>query len=266
MSETSASIPSGKALGGLYHGVARYRGAVELGWYDFIARFRLSLIGPFWSPIQMALFVAVIVLILKNGLGGGTNYALYVVLGYYAWDFLSSALSEGATHFTAQASLIKNTPVNISYITVRKLSFLFCRSAMNAPIPLIAIFLYGGIVNINTAMLLPAVILYAFFMFSALTVFGVIGAYFRDFHHVMPTISRFLFFTTPIIWQGDAGVRKVISLYNPFSYFIELARAPLNGEIASADAWIVVSVLSLGGFAIALWVQSRFRSRLIYRL
>ncbi len=255
-----------RSVNRLYHAVAKYRAAVELGWYDFIARFRLSLIGPFWSPIQMAVFVAIIVVILRSGLGANTNYALYVALGYYAWDFLSSSLTEGATHFTAQAPLIKNTPVDISHITVRKLSFLFCRSAMNAPIPIIAILFFGGVINFNTLLLLAVPVLYALFMFSTLTIFGVIGAYFRDFAHIMPTVSRFLFFTTPIIWLGDAGVRKIVSDYNPFSYFVELVRAPLNGEIASVKAWIVVSVLAMISFAIAIWVQSRFRSRLIYRL
>lgn len=266
MTDASAAQPPGKPLGRLYHNIARYRGAIELGWYDFIARFRLSLIGPFWSPIQMALFIGIIVLILRAGLGEGTNYPLYVAIGFYAWDFLSSSFNEGAPHFTSQASLIKNTPVDISYITVRKISFLFCRSAMNAPIPIIAIVFFGGELNINTLLLIPTVVFYACFMFSALTIFGVLGAYFRDFHHITPTLSRFLFFTTPIIWQGDVGVRKVISQYNPFSYFIELARAPLSGEIASANAWIIVAILSFGGLGIALWVQSRFRSRLIYRL
>ncbi len=254
------------SLSRLYHGVAKYRAAVELGWYDFIARFRLSLIGPLWSPIQMALFIVLIVVVLRNGLGDNTNYALYVALGYYAWDFLSSSLGEGATHFTYQASLIKNTPVEIPHITVRKLSFLFCRSALNAPIPIIAIIWFGGVINVNTLLILFVPVLYALFMFSTLTVFGVIGAYFRDFAHIMPTMSRFLFFTTPIIWQGDVGVRKVISEYNPFSYFIELVRAPLNGEVASLKAWIVVGAITITAFLISLWVQSRFRSRLIYRL
>ncbi len=266
MSQAPTAEMPNRSVNRLYHAVAKYRAAVELGWYDFIARFRLSLIGPFWSPIQMALFVAIIVIILRNGLGANTNYALYVALGYYAWDFLSSSLSEGATHFTSQAPLIKNTPVEISHITVRKLSFLFCRSAMNAPIPIVAILFFGGVVNFNTLLLLAVPFFYALFMFSTLTVFGVIGAYFRDFAHIMPTLSRFLFFTTPIIWQGDAGVRKLVSEYNPFSYFIELVRAPLSGEIASVKAWTVVSAITAISFVIAILIQSRFRSRLIYRL
>ena len=266
MNQVKTASGSASFVKAFYHGVARYRGAVELGWYDFIARFRLSLLGPFWSPIQMGLFITVIVLVLRNGLGGNTNYALYVALGYYAWDFLSSSLSEGATHFASQAPLIKNTPVDISYVTVRKLSFLFCRSAMNAPIPVIAIFGFGGVGNINTLLLALVPIFYGLFMFSTLTIFGIIGAYFRDFAHIMPTVSRFLFFTTPIIWQGDAGVRKVISDYNPFSYYIELVRAPLNGEVASLKAWIVVSALTFVSFGVAILVQNKFRARLIYRL
>ncbi|MEM8770358.1 MAG: hypothetical protein AAGD92_01800 [Pseudomonadota bacterium] len=251
----------------IYHGLARYRSAVELGWYDFVGRFRRSKIGVLWSPIQMGMFVGVIVLLLRKGLGDGEmSYALYVAIGFYAWDFISVSLTEGATHFTAQAGLIKNTPVSLTHITLRKVSFLFFRSLLNAPIPIIAIVFFGGELGFNLLWLLPAPILYACFTYSCLIVFGVIGAYFVDFSHMTQTVARFLFFTTPIIWQGDVGARKLISDYNPFSYFIEIVRAPLSGNVISPTAWLVVIAASFGGLLLAVWVQTAFRTRLIYRL
>ncbi len=249
------------------HSIAQYRGAVELGWYDFIARFRRSWIGPLWSPIQMGIFVAVLVVIFERGLvGDSTNYVLYLALGFYAWDFVSAALSEGAVHFTSQASLMKNTPVDISYITVRKISFLFCRSALNAPIPIAAVIFFGGEFNMNTWLVLLTPFLFAGFTYGCLVIFGIIGAFFFDFAHLMQTVMRFLFFTTPVIWAGDAGLRKAIADYNPLSYFLEIVRAPFRGEIASPTTWAVVSAASIFAFVIALWMQSAFRTRLIYRL
>lgn len=251
----------------LVHSVAQYRGAVELGWYDFIARFRRSWVGPLWSPIQMGIFVAVLVIIFERGLvDDGTNYVLYLALGFYAWDFVSASLAEGAVHFTSQASLMKNTPVNISYITVRKISFLFCRSALNAPIPIVAVIFFGGELNANTWWILLTPVLFSGFTYGCLVIFGIIGAFFFDFAHLMQTVMRFLFFTTPVIWAGDAGLRKAIADYNPLAYFLEIVRAPFRGEVASPTVWAVVTAASVIAFVVALWMQSAFRTRLIYRL
>ena len=250
-----------------YHAVAQYRGAVELGWYDFVARFRRSWLGPLWSPIQMGFFVAALAVIFERGLvDDGTNYILYLAIGFYAWDFISASITEGAVHFTSQASLMKNTRVDISYITVRKISFLFCRSLLNAPIPIVAVIFFDGVVNVNTALILLAPIVFAGFTYGCLIIFGVIGAFFADFSHLMQTATRFLFFTTPIIWAGDKGIRKAIADFNPLSYFIEFVRAPFRGEIASPTVWIVVSLTSLIALLVAMWVQSAFQTRLVYRL
>lgn len=261
------SPPAQSGFQRAFHSVARYRGALELGWYDFVARFRRSWLGPLWSPIQMALFVAVLVVIFERGdLENGSSYVLYLAVGFYAWDFISASVTEGAVHFTSQASLMKNTRVDISYMTVRKISFIFCRSLLNAPIPIIAVFFFGGVVNANTLMILLAPIVFAGFTYGCLIIFGILGAFFADFGHLTQTATRFLFFTTPIFWYGDVGLRKVISDYNPFSYYIEFVRAPLRGEIASPMVWLVVCASSLLALLIALWTQKQFKTRLVYRL
>ena len=250
-----------------YHRLALYRGAIELGWYDFYARFRGSIIGPFWPPIQMAAFVFMIALLLQRGLGDSVeNYVLYMGLGYYAWDFISTCLTEGSAHFTAQGQLIKNLPISISQITVRKISFLMCRAALNAPIPIVLIIFFGGQISFNVLFLVPVVILYVMLAYSCLTIFGIIGAYLRDFTILMQTVTRFAFFCTPIIWQADAGFRKVISSYNPISYYLEILRAPLFGEFASIQAWVITAAISVGGFILAWFMQSAFRNQLVYRL
>jgi len=250
----------------VYNGIARYRGAVDLGWYDLVTRFRPSFFGPLWATFQLALWVGSLSLIFYGVLGDDFGqYAIYIGIGIYAWDFLSSTLIEGPSHFTSQRKLIKNVPVDISYLTVRKISFLLFRSLFQLPVPIFLILFFSKDITIGPLLLLlPVAILFTCFTYACLIIFGVIGAYFRDFSFLMQSVVRFLFFATPIIWRGDTGIRKIISVYNPFSYFLELMRAPIEGNIASPLAWTIVCTLSLGGMCIALWVQNAFRNRLIY--
>lgn len=257
-----------QSLARAYSAVARYRGAVELGWFDFTTRFRRSFFGPLWATFQLGLWIASLAIIFHEALGEQfASYVIYVGLGLYIWDYLSASLIEGPSHFTSQAELIKNVPVDLSYITVRKISFLLIRSLFQLPIPIFLILIYGDIAKPTLLFLLaPIPILLAAFTYACLIILGMLSAQFRDIPFLMPSIVRFFFFTSPIIWRGDTGVRKVISDYNPFAYFLELLRAPIEGRAPLISAWVIVSVISFGGFALALWVQSAYRNRLIYLL
>jgi len=253
------------AMPALFHQVARYRSAVELGWFDFVTMFRRSFFGPLWTLFQIAAWTATITLMFGDRLGIGIDaYVVYVGTGIYAWDIISSALSEGPRHLSKHADLIKSTRIDLSMLSVRKLSFLIFRSLFQAPVAIIIIILFGGGVDIGVLLLIPAILLYAVNLYAILVVFGFIGVYFRDFDFFMPMLVRFLFFTTPIFWAGDKGVRKFFSTYNPFTYFLELIRAPLQGDYASLNAWLVVGAAAIIGSAAAFLVQLRFRRVVIY--
>ena len=252
---------------GLFHALAQYRGPVELGWYDFITLFRRSFLGPTWATIQMALWIGMITLIFHERLGDDmSEYALYVGLGFYAWDFISWSLSEGPNHLTSKGSILKNLRVDLSAITVRRIAFLFFRGLFQLPVPIFLLLFLSDNLNWNALYVLPVIVIYLANAYAFLTVGGVIGIYFPDFKFIVPTLTRFLFFTTPIFWRGDIGMRKVISDYNPFSYFIELVRAPLSGVAPSLLAWSVAGTITVVGLTAALVLETRFRQQIIYRV
>ncbi len=251
-----------------YSAIAKYRGAVELGWYDFTTRYRRSFFGALWAPFQLTLWIGSLAFIFHDALGEEFNvYVVYLGLGLYMWEYLSSVLNEGPTHFTSQASLIKNVSVDLSYLTVRKIAFLLFRSLVQLPVPIAVILIFGEVTNPALLFyLIPLPLLLAVFTYAGLVILGVLGAQFRDIPFLMPAVVRFFLFTSPILWRGDAGLRKTISVYNPVSYFLELIRAPVEGRAPSSMAWIVVSAISFGALFVAFWVQSRYRNRLIYSL
>ena len=248
--------------------IARYRGPVELGWYDFIARFRRAYFGPLWITFQFALWIGTIALLLHDALGDGfSSYIVYLGVGYFVWEFLSSTIGEGPSHFTARESLLKNIPITLSNLTVRKVTFLFSRSPCQLPVVIIIILVFGDIQRPELLLLLlPLPVFLACFAYAMMVLLGLIGTIYRDTSFLMASIVRFLFFTSPVIWRGDAGMRKTISDYNPLAYFLELARAPIEGRFPPINAWIVVAAASFIGLAVALWVQSAFRNRMVYWL
>ncbi|MEO1251515.1 MAG: ABC transporter permease [Pseudomonadota bacterium] len=247
--------------------VARFRGPVELGWYDFTTVFRRSYLGPIWTPIQLAAWVGTLVLLFSNRLGEGVGeYALYVGIGMFAWEFLSTAIAAGPAFLTGSAGVLRNTPIDISIVTVRRLSMIASKSVFQLPVPIFLIVIFGGAPTWHLFLLAPVAVIFLLNAYSILTILGVLNAFMRDLEFLTPTVMRFLFFATPIFWKGDEGFRKILADYNPFSYFLEIVRATVNGEIASLQTWVVVGVITALCFSLAIWLQQRFRSAIIYRL
>ena len=248
--------------------IARYRGAVELGWHDFHTRFQRTYFGPLWALFQLAIWVGVLSVVLYDALGEDFgSYVVYLAVGFYVWEVLSSALIEGPGHFTSREALLKNIPITLTNLTIRRVSYIFSRSLFQLPVPVLAILFFGGVPDTTLLLLLLVFpIFLTAFIYGTLVIMGLVGAVYRDTIFLNNTIVRFLFFTTPVFWRGDAGVRKVISDYNPISYFLEFVRAPIEGRVPSLLTWTVVAAISFGTLLIGLWAQSRFRNQLIYWL
>ncbi len=248
-----------------YGEVARFRGAVELGWYDFTTSYRRSLIGPFWITIQFCVWIGALTLILHAQLGDSMgSYAMYVALGMLVWEPMVGAMIEGPKHFSQHAQLIKSVPIKLSQLSVRKLAFLLFRAGMTIPVVLALMLISNAPITLSTLLLAPAVILVLMTMYSCIVLFGFIGAYQRDFEFFVPAATRFLFFVTPIIWQANEGIRKTISFFNPFTYYLEIVRGPLLGAPPSLLTWAIVTAISFAGFIAALTVQSFFRKSVIF--
>ena len=241
--------------------------AMELGWHDFVATYRRSFLGPIWLPLQTLVFVIIITLVLGRSFENDSGlYATYVALGLLAWELISGALMEAPRLFAERAGLIKNIPMKLSLLAVRKLVYLLCRVAFIIPLAAIIVALFGKPVGWTALWVLPAIPLLILSAYSVLTIAGFIGVYLRDFHFMMQTILRFLFFMTPIFWYGDQGARSIVARYNPFTYFIEVIRSPIMGTAPSTLAWCVVLSVTVVGLALSALILARFRRAIVFWL
>jgi ABC-type polysaccharide/polyol phosphate export permease len=77
-----------------------------------------------------------------------------------------------------------------------------------------------------------------------------------------------VFFLTPVMFQSDqlpTSGRAAMDL-NPFAALLAVARDPLVGRVPSALEYEFVIGILLFGWAIALLVYGRYRTRITYWL
>jgi homopolymeric O-antigen transport system permease protein len=81
------------------------------------------------------------------------------------------------------------------------------------------------------------------------------------------TAMQMMFLLTPILWRPDqVPGREMLVVFNPFYYFLELIRQPLQGNAPSPLIWAVALAITLVGFVVGLAFFSRFRDRIVYWL
>jgi lipopolysaccharide transport system permease protein len=96
---------------------------------------------------------------------------------------------------------------------------------------------------------------------------GVFCTRFRDIQPIIINLVQIAFFMTPILWKPEVlGNRRWIADLNPAYHFIEIVRAPILGSPLPGWSWVVALGLLPVGFALALSVLYRFRSRVTYWL
>ena len=111
----------------------------------------------------------------------------------------------------------------------------------------------------------PAVFVLLLNGFWMALLLGMLSARFRDIPLVLANAVQVLFFVTPVIWTPNMLPGRALILdLNPFYHLIEILRAPLLGSAPTAENWVAVIVITITGWAAALWFFSAYRWRLAY--
>ena len=254
------------AVADVADGVALWRLWGRLGWNDILQRYRRSLLGPLWLTASMGIMVlalgVVYARILKMALD---DFMPFLCVGLLIWSIISSVLTEAGTLFTGAESYIKQIRLPYSVYVCR---FMWSKTIIFAHNSVI----YLGIViyfklQPGGAVLwaMPGFVL--ILLNGALTglYVGMVSARFRDVPQLIASIVQIIFFMTPIMWKPELlGSRSVLMTFNPFYHLVEIVRAPLLGQVPSAENYIALGLISMANFLLAAVLFVRFRARISY--
>lgn len=243
-----------------------WRLALDGAWMDWRKRYSRSVLGVAWVFVMFAAFVGVKIVVF----GAMSPYELsffaqWLTIGFLLWQFIASSLTDGCTVFIGNERWIKANVYPFS-------SFVFqsvCRNTIQLGVSavfLVLLFLVFPVAD-PVALLWFAPGLFVFLLTAVWIqlLLGVAAARFRDISHLVQTLTRLLFFLSPILWvPGQFGRFGAIAYYNPVTHYLAIIRDPIVGEGVPVTSWIVVGAITVVGCAVSVVLFAAFRRRLVF--
>ena len=236
-------------------------------WQDIQNRYRRSKFGVAWIALTHVMFIAAIV-VFFSGFSDKNNDAFvhYISVGFAVFSFILANITDGGYVFINSKPWLLGTNLPTSvyvYKSVAKSVFTFVIQLLCSVIIISAFGWRPSLtllwLGFAAPLILINVVVLQFFL-------GYLAARFRDVVHIVGALTRFLFFTTPILWVYDesSGLVRQIATLNPLTHYIEIFRSPFLGESPSMLSLNIVFALTIFGILFTSILASKLRSSLPY--
>jgi lipopolysaccharide transport system permease protein len=222
-------------------------------------------LGPLWLLLNYLAFAGTFIFVFRRG-EGIPNYEAYVAVGLLVWFYLMETLTQSVSLFVREEGFIKGTILPLSVYVMRLFTQTLIRSGY-AVIGCLAILLASGFFpQWSWGLSLIGVALILLTAPAAIILFGLMGVFFPDCQFIISNLMRIGMFLTPVFWTytDGGGIRSLFYNWNPFTYFIEIVRAPiLYGELPM-DALGLCLGISLAIWLVALVELGRHRREIVF--
>ena len=233
-----------------------------LTWRDIKVRYKQTVLGAAWAIIQP--FFTMVVFSLFFGRlakipSDGVPYPIFSYAALVPWAFFANGLNKASNSLVGNANLIKKVyfprlAMPIAAVFSGIVDFVL------AFIVLFGMMLYFGIVPTINVIWLPFLL-----MLALITSLGValwlsaMNVQFRDVRYIIPFLTQFWLFATPIAYPSSLLSEPWRTLYgiNPMVGVVEGFRWALLGTETSPGPIIIVSSL----VALALLIGGAFYFR-----
>lgn len=238
--------------------------AFYFAWSDTKARYRRSVLGPFWLVLGTVIGVV--------GLGylWGTLlqephhvFVPSLTVGLVVWQFVSGCLVEATLMFVNATAWIRNVRTPYLFFPVQLIIKHLINLAHHAVVVVLVLLIYPPPLSIVQVLVVPGVLLVVANLFWMSTLLGLLGARFRDLNPMVGALMPLLFFLSPVIFRPEhLGLKAHVMWFNPLTYLITLIRDPVQGVV---PAWWIYGV-AVGGFFVGLLVLMGLLNRTIHRI
>lgn len=242
--------------------------AWSLAWADVVARYRGSILGPFWITLSMGLMVAGIGVLYAQLFKIPLNdYIPYVALGIVLFGTVTNTINEGCATFTGAASVLSQTSLPMFTFVWRTVFRNLINLGHHLVIIVAVLIWYGYWRKLNLPLAVAGMALVLVNLSWIAMLMGIASARFRDVPQLVMSVTQFAMFMTPVFWKTDAfPQRHALLAFNPFYHLLRAVRAPLLGETVDSLTWIVLALMALIGWAVTFTVFSLTRRRIVHYL
>jgi ABC-type polysaccharide/polyol phosphate export permease len=241
---------------------------VALAMNDILARYRGSMIGPFWITITTAIFVAGIGVVYSELMNVDISvYVPWMATGIVLWNLISGMVLEGADALISAAGVIRQTATPLPMFIWR----VVLRGVINFLHQVVVIFgvaaIFGYLFKINLPMAGLGLALIVINVSWVALIAAIVSARFRDTQQVIASVTQLVFFLSPVLWRPqDLSKAKLILAPNPVFHMLEVARNPLLGLPVMPISIAFLLGLAVVGWALAFLLFAAVRRRIVHYL
>jgi lipopolysaccharide transport system permease protein len=256
------------AANDIFSGVLAWNLWHILAMQELRQRYRRSVLGPLWISISLGIQVAVMVFLTAILFQQEfKRYVPYAALGIVLWNFISAAMTEGASCFVAAAPYLLQAKRPLFAFVVHALWRNVVYLGHTAVVYVVVAIVFKVPLGWSVFLLLIALPLVVLNMAWLMLLIGLVATRFRDVQMMLQASLSILFWLTPVIYYPDMlGTHAWIVQCNPLTHLIEIVRAPLLGSAPAAESWFLAIVSALAGWSVAFLMFARFRARVPYWL
>lgn len=224
--------------------------AAYLAWADTKARYKRSVLGPFWIVLTNLIGVLGLSLVWAQLFNQQMReFVPTVCIGLIVWQLVAGVFGDAPGVYVRESRMVRNVAIPSWFFAIRLLAKHVITFLHNLVIVAGVVWYFELDLGLMALQALPALLLVVANLFWMVCCLGILGARFRDIELAVQSMLPLLFLVSPVLFRADRlpGGMDLI-WYNPFSYFIEAVRAPMLGHAAHAGTHaVLVGMLLVGG-------------------
>jgi ABC-type polysaccharide/polyol phosphate export permease len=236
---------------------------------DIAARYRGSILGPFWITISTIAFVVGIGIVYGDLMHVSTEkYVPWMATGVVVWNMISITINEGAEAFLQGSQIIRQTSIPLPLFVWR----VVLRNILNFGHQVVVILgvaiWFHFVTKMNVPLALVGLVLVMVNMAWMSFVAAILSARYRDVQQVIVTVLQLVFFVSPVLWIPNdlRGVRSLLLTGNPVFHMLAVVRDPLLARPANWTNYLVLIVMAAAGWAATLSLYAVVRRRIVHYL
>jgi ABC-type polysaccharide/polyol phosphate export permease len=227
---------------------------VQLVRKELKVRYRNSTLGFLWSmltPVLMTIVFSIVFgIIVRIDID---RYPAFFISGYLLWQFFQNSC-QGAIHsIVGNGDLVKKVyfpreVLPLSHVLAQLIHLLLALAVLSPYL----IYTRGFAVLGHLPATLLVIVLLTVFASGAAMWFAGVNVVFRDLQELFIVIFQVIFYATPVLYPlalvaQEAGSRPGFDwlptalLFNPMTWFVELFRSGLYGEVTAVGGGLQVT-------------------------
>lgn len=188
---------------------------------DLKVRYKSSTLGYLWSiahPLALAfVFVIAFKMVMRIQM---ENYALFLIMGLFPWQWFSNSATIPANAFLSNASMIKKVNFPRSIIPFSLVLQDMIHYLLSIPVILFFMLLYHKYPGWNWLYAIPLLLIIQFGLcFGFALAISSINLFFRDLERLLILFTTLMFYFTPVLYPMDMVPERFrqLILLNPLT-------------------------------------------------